>query len=69
MPFKSRQQQKFFFAAEARGELPEGTAIRWAHETPDIKALPKKVRKKRKPAGESATASLVKAADALFTAK
>ena len=31
------------FAAEARGELPKGTADRWAHETKSIKALPERV--------------------------
>lgn len=35
------------FAAEARGELPKGTARRWAHETDDIKKLPEHVKKKR----------------------
>ncbi len=43
MPFRSKAQQRFMFAAEARGELPEGTARRWAHETPSIKKLPEKV--------------------------
>lgn len=42
MPFKSKAQQRFMFAAEARGEVPKGTAKRWAHETPDIKELPEK---------------------------
>jgi len=41
MPFKSKAQQKWMFAAEARGEVPKGTARRWAHETPNIKNLPK----------------------------
>ncbi len=40
MPFESKAQQRKFFAMEARGEIPKGTARRWAHETPDIKALP-----------------------------
>jgi hypothetical protein len=44
MPFKSKSQQRFMFAAEARGELPEGTAKRWTHETQDIKGLPEKVK-------------------------
>jgi len=34
------------FSAESRGELPEGTARRWAHETPDMKKLPEKKKKK-----------------------
>lgn len=46
---------KKFFAMENRGELPQGKAEEWAHETPDIKSLPehkkqaeKKASKKRK---------------------
>lgn len=50
MPFKSKSQQRFFFAAEARGELPEGTARRWAHHTPEISKLPEKKRKRKKSA-------------------
>jgi len=42
MPFKSKAQQRFMFAAEGRGELPKGTAERWAEHTPDIKALPER---------------------------
>jgi len=34
------------FAAESRGELPKGTARRWAHETKDIKKLPERKHKK-----------------------
>jgi len=45
MPFKSKAQQKFMFAAEARGEIPKGTAKRWAKHTPNIKRLPKRVKK------------------------
>jgi hypothetical protein len=40
MPFKSKAQQRFMFSAESKGELPKGTAERWAEHTPDIKALP-----------------------------
>lgn len=44
MPFKSRAQARRFFAMEARGELPRGTARRWAHETPGgITSLPERV--------------------------
>lgn len=50
MPFKSKAQQRYMFAAESRGELATGTARRWAHETPSIKALPNKVKKKKKTA-------------------
>lgn len=45
MPFKSKAQQSFMFAAEARGELPKGTAKRWARHTPDMKNLPARVKK------------------------
>jgi hypothetical protein len=44
-PFRSKAQQRFMFAAEARGELKKGTAEKWAHETPSIKSLPNKVKK------------------------
>jgi hypothetical protein len=37
-----------FFAMEKRGELPKGTAERWAEHTPNIKSLPKRVKKTRK---------------------
>lgn len=46
MPFKSKAQQRFMFAAEADGDIPKGTAKRWAHETKSFKKLPEKVRKK-----------------------
>ena len=49
MPFKSKSQQRLFFAKEARHELPKGTAKRWAHETKNIKRLPER-KKKRKSA-------------------
>jgi len=45
MPFKSKAQQRFMFAAEAKGELKPGTARKWAHETKDIKALPDHVKR------------------------
>src|ERR1019366_3662163 len=40
MPYKSRAQQRKFFAMEAEGEIPKGMAERWAHHTKDIKSLP-----------------------------
>ena len=43
-PFKSKAQMKFFFAKEKRGGFPKGTARQWAHETPDIAALPEHVK-------------------------
>lgn len=48
MPFKSRAQQRFMFAAEARGDMPEGTAERWAKHTPSIKALPARASKSKR---------------------
>ena len=52
MPFKSKAQMKKFFAMEKRGEIPKGTAKRWAEHTRNIKKLPKRVRtKKRKVKG------------------
>lgn len=48
MPFKSKSQARFFFAAEDRGELPKGTAKRWAKHTPDIKKLPEKKKSEKK---------------------
>lgn len=47
MPFSSKAQQRFMFAAEARGDLPKGTARRWAHHTDDIKDLPERVEDKK----------------------
>jgi len=46
MPFKSKAQQRWMFAAESRGELPKGTAKKWAEHTPDIKSLPEKKHEK-----------------------
>jgi len=43
VPFKSRQQQRYFFAAEAAGKLPPGTAREWAEET-DFEKLPQRVK-------------------------
>ena len=51
MPFKSKRQQRWMFAAEERGELPRGTAKRWAHETKSIKSLPEKVKKRKRYSG------------------
>lgn len=41
MPFKSKAQQGYMFA-----KMPK-TAKKWAKETPNMKALPKKAPKKR----------------------
>jgi hypothetical protein len=45
MPFKSKAQRRFFYAAEDRGDLPEGTAARWEEHTPKGKKLPEKRKK------------------------
>lgn len=47
MPFKSQAQRRFFHAAEARREIPKGTAERWEEHTPKGKKLPERVRKKK----------------------
>ena len=46
MPFKSRAQQRWAFAAQKRNEIPRGMARRWAHETPNIRRLPERVKRK-----------------------
>ena len=48
MPFKSKAQQRFMFAAESRGDVKPGTARKWAHETKNMKRLPEKVKKRKK---------------------
>lgn len=48
MPFKSKAQQRFLFAAEARGDVPKGTAKKWAEHTKNIKKLPEHVPSKKK---------------------
>lgn len=47
MPYKSKSQERLFFAKEARGELPKGKAEEWAHETKNIKKLPEHVSDNR----------------------
>lgn len=46
MPFKSQAQRRWMYAAEARGEVPEGTAERWQAHTPKKKKLPERVGEK-----------------------
>jgi hypothetical protein len=45
MPYKSLAQVRKFFAIEREGEIKKGTADKWAKHTPNIKGLPKKVKK------------------------
>lgn len=46
MPFKSKAQVKKFAILEKEGKLPKGTTKKWAAETPSMKKLPKKKKKK-----------------------
>lgn len=55
MPFKSKAQRRWMYAAEARGEVPKGTAKTWEEHTPKDKPLPEKV-------ASDGTLSLLKAA-------
>ncbi len=50
MPLKSKAQQRFLFAAQARGEVPKGTAEKFVAETPKskLKALPEYAEKDKK---------------------
>lgn len=48
MPFKSKAQQRYMFAAEARGEIKKGTAEKWAKHTKNIKSLPARVKGSKK---------------------
>jgi len=45
MPYHSKSQMRAFFAKEKKGELPKGTAQKWADHTPNIKSLPEHVKK------------------------
>jgi len=47
VPYKSKSQQRFMYAAEERGDVEEGTASRWSKETKDIKGLPERVKAKK----------------------
>lgn len=48
MPFISKEQMKKFFVLEKQGKLKKGTAKKWADKTPNIKKLPKRVKKANK---------------------
>jgi hypothetical protein len=48
MPIRSKAENRWLHAAEARGEVKKGTAHRWAeHTKTPIKNLPEKVGKKK----------------------
>ena len=44
MPFQSKSQERLFWVKEKKGELPKGTAQKWADHTPNIKDLPEHVK-------------------------
>ena len=50
MPLKSKAQMKYLFAAQARGEVPKGTAEKFVAETPKskLKRLPEYKREDEK---------------------
>lgn len=47
MPLKSKAQMRYLFAAQARGEVPAGTAEKFVSETPKgkLKRLPEYAEK------------------------
>lgn len=47
MPFKSKAQVKKMAVLEKEGKVKKGTVHEWAKETPNMKKLPKKVKKKK----------------------
>src|SRR5579859_5300985 len=55
MPFKSKSQERWMFAAEKRGDVKPGTAKNWAHETPDFSNLPDHVHHSMPPANPART--------------
>jgi hypothetical protein len=48
MPFKSKAQQRYMFAAEARGDIKKGVAEEFAKKTKNISRLPEHVKKAKK---------------------
>jgi hypothetical protein len=44
---KSKAQQRFLFAKEARGELKRGTALKMARETKNLRRLPERVKRRK----------------------
>jgi hypothetical protein len=46
MPFVSNSQRRRFYAMEARGDLPEGTAARWEVHTSPGEKLPERLHPK-----------------------
>lgn len=50
MPFKSKAQRRWMYAAESRGELKRGTAARWQKET-GKRHLPERKKKSNRRQG------------------
>ncbi len=48
MPFRSKAQVRKFGAMVKRGEMSKEKFREWLEETPNVKKLPERVRKKRK---------------------
>ena len=46
MPIRSKRQLRYLFSAQARGEIPPGTAEKFVRETPKrkLKRLPERVK-------------------------
>ena len=48
MPLHSKAQMRKLFALEEKGQLKKGTAIEFAHATPNISKLPEYVHEAKK---------------------
>ena len=46
MPFKSKAQARKFYSLVEEGKIKESTAKEWAKATPNIAALPEKIKQK-----------------------
>lgn len=46
MPFRSKAQMRKFAVMERQGKLPRGTFRRWLRHTPNVKRLPRRVRRR-----------------------
>ncbi len=47
MPWKSKAQMRLFYAKNKRGEIGDEDLEQWKSETPNIKALPERLKKKK----------------------
>jgi hypothetical protein len=66
VPFRSKAQQRWMFAAESRGELKPGTAHRWADHTKDMKSLPERAETEKKGFSMNFEQLAAKAAETTF---